>query len=355
MVIFDDIMNKVSRFFLLTVLLFSFFSCGKTDVSDNGVVDNPTGGDIGAGNTEDEDIANFKISMNVTEASKYSRASIDENLPAKDEQLQVRWDSGDKVRMMVGSAADDVTACDFTLVGGPSIGSGNFEYVGNRVETNYYYGIYPPMEIGTNGEVQLNVPIDGTISQAAADDSRHLGQFRPMYAPPVRNEEGGNVLTGVVFRHLTSLVIFKVTNSTDEAFNLNSIEMSTADGNAVFYSSATFNPQSQTEALVKGSPNVSVALAFDNNGMQVTSQEMKKAYLPVLPSGDFSKSQLRVRAITDKGEFITELPIAASEKLKKFQAGSYCIFNLKKTTTGFIVEMEIQGWEDGEIVDVPVI
>ena len=50
-------MNKVSRFFLLTVLLFIFFSCGKTDVSDNGVVDNPTGGDIGAGNTEDEDIA----------------------------------------------------------------------------------------------------------------------------------------------------------------------------------------------------------------------------------------------------------------------------------------------------------
>ena len=343
MVIFDDIMNKVSIFFLLTALLFSFSSCGKTDVSDNGVVDNPTGGDIGAGNTEDEDIANFKISMNVTESSKYSRASIDENLPAKDEQLQVRWDSGDKVRMMVGSAADDVTACDFTLVGGPSIGSGNFEYVGNRVETNYYYGIYPPMEIGTNGEVQLNVPIDGTISQAAADDSRHLGQFRPMYAPPVRNEEGGNVLTGVVFRHLTSLVIFKVTNSTDEAFNLNSIEMSTADGNAVFYSSATFNPQSQTEAVVKGSPNVSVALAFDNNGM------------PVLPSGDFTKSQLRVRAITDKGEFITELPIAASETLKKFQAGSYCIFNLKKTTTGFTVEMEIQGWEDGEIVDVPIL
>ena len=333
MVIFDEIMNKVSRFFLLTALLFSFFSCGKTDVSDNGVVDNPTGGDIGAGNTEDEDIANFKISMNVTEASKYSRASIDENLPAKDEQLQVRWDSGDKVRMMAG----------------------NFEYVGNRVETNYYYGIYPPMEIGTNGEVQLNVPIDGTISQAAADDSRHLGQFRPMYAPPVRNEEGGNVLTGVVFRHLTSLVIFKVTNSTDEAFNLNSIEMSTADGNAVFYSSASFNPQNQTEAVVKGSPNVSVALAFDNNGMQVASQEMKKAYLPVLPSGDFSKSQLRVRAITDKGEFITELPIAASETLKKFQAGSYCIFNLKKTTTGFTVEMEIQGWEDGEIVDVPLI
>lgn len=346
-------MKRVSRFFLLTALLFSFFSCGKTDVSDNGVVDNPTGGDIGAGNTED--IANFKISMNVTESSKYSRASIDENLPANGAQLQVRWDSGDKVRMMVGSAADDVTACDFTLVGGPSIGSGNFEYVGSRVETNYYYGIYPPMEIGTNGEVQLNVPIDGTISQAAADDSRHLGQFRPMYAPPVRNEEGGNVLTGVVFKHLTSLVIFKVTNSTDEAFNLNSIEMSTADGNAVFYSSASFNPQNQTEAVVKGSPNVSVALAFDNNGMQVASQEMKKAYLPILPSGDFTKSQLRVRAITDKGEFITELPIAASETLKKFQAGSYCIFNLKKTTTGFTVEMEIQGWEDGEIVDVPVI
>lgn len=138
MVIFDEIMNKVSIFFLLTALLFSFSSCGKTDVSDNGVVDNPTGGDIGTGNTEDEDIANFKISMNVTESSEYSRASIDENLPAKDEQLQVRWDSGDKVRMMVGSAADDVTACDFTLVGGPSKGSGNFEYVGfKKISVNH--------------------------------------------------------------------------------------------------------------------------------------------------------------------------------------------------------------------------
>ena len=131
-------MNKVSIFFLLTALLFSFSSCGKTDVSDNGVVDNPTGGDIGTGNTEDEDIANSKISMNVTESSEYSRASIDENLPAKDEQLQVRWDSGDKVRIMVGSAADDVTACDFTLVGGPSKGSGNFEYVGfKKISVNH--------------------------------------------------------------------------------------------------------------------------------------------------------------------------------------------------------------------------
>ena len=163
-------MNKVSRFFLLTVLLFSFFSCGKTDVSDNGVVDNPTGGDIGAGK----------------------------------------------------------------------------------------------------------------------------GQFRPMYAPPVRNDEGGNVLTGVVFKHLTSLVIFKVTNSTDEAFNLNSIEMSTADGKAVFYSSASFNPQSHTEAVVNGSPSEAVALGFVGNGMQVTPNEMEKAYLPVLPTGDFSESQLRV-------------------------------------------------------------
>ena len=292
--------------------------------------------------------------MNVTESSEYSRASIDENLPAKDEQLQVRWDSGDKVRMMVGSAADDVTACDFTLVGGPSIGSGNFEYVGSRVETNYYYGIYPPMEIGTNGEVQLNVPIDGTISQAAADDSRHLGQFRPMYAPPAHNEEGGNKLTGVVFRHLTSLVIFKVTNSTDEAFNLNSIEMSTADGNAVFYSSASFNPQSHTEAVVNGSPSEAVALGFVGNGMQVTPNEMEKAYLPVLPTGDFSESQLRVRAMTDVGEFITELPIAASQTLKRFEAGSYCIFNLKKTTTGITVEIELKGWENGEVVDVPI-
>lgn len=333
-------MDRINRLFVIMALLLTSTSCSKDEA---GNVD---------GNVDNKD---FRMSMTVSDLSGKSRASVDENLPSNGESLQVRWDKGDKVRMMVGSNPDDVVACDFSLIGGPSMGSGNFEYIGDKVETNYYYGIYPPMEIGTNGEVQLNVPIDGTISQAAADDSRHLGQFRPMYAPPVRNEEGGNVLTGVVFRHLTSLVIFKVTNSTDEAFNLNSIEMSTADGNAVFYSSAFFNPQSQTEALVKGSPNVSVALAFDSNGMQVASQEMKKAYLPVLPTGDFSTSQLRVRAVTDRGEFITDLPIAASQTLKRFQAGSYCIFNLKKTTTGITVEIELKGWEDGEVVDVPVL
>lgn len=88
--------------------------------------------------------------------------------------------------------------------------------------------------------------------------------------------------------------------------------------------------------------------------MQIASQEMKKAYLPVLPSGDFTKSQLRVRAMTDVGEFITELPIAASQTLKRFEAGSYCIFNLKKTTTGITVEIELKGWENGEVVDVPI-
>lgn len=334
--------------------VFAFSSCGKTELpdNDNGTVETPSGGNTGV--ETPEEVADFRMSMMVTEANKLGRASVDENLPANGGQLQVRWDSGDKVRMMVGSGADDVKACDFSLVGGPSLGSGNFEYVGEEVQTNYYYGIYPPMEIDSNGEVQLNVPIDGTIRQAAEDDSRHLGKYRPMYAAPVQNAAGGNVLTGVVFKHLTSLIIFKVTNSTDETFNLKSVELSTADGNTVFYSTASFNPQNQTEAVVNGSPSASVAFGFDGNGMQVTSQEMKKAYLPVLPTGDFSSSQLRVKAVTDKGEFITNLPIGASEKLKRFQAGSYCIFNLKKTTTGITVGMEVQGWEDGEIVDVPI-
>lgn len=348
-------MGNIKIVSISMAFVFAFSSCGKTELpdNDNGTVETPSGG-----NTEvetPEEVADFRMSMMVTEANKSGRASVDENLPTNEGQLQVRWDSGDKVRMMVGSSADDVKACDFSLVGGPSMGLGSFEYVGEEVQTNYYYGIYPPMEIGSNGEVRLNVPIDGTIRQAAEDDSRHLGKYRSMYAAPVQNAAGGNVLTGVVFKHLTSLIIFKVTNSTDETFNLSSIELSTSDGKTVFYSSASFNPQNQTEAVVNGSPSASVAFGFDDNGMQVTSLEMKKAYLPVLPTDDFSSSQLRVKAVTDKGEFITNLPIEASQTLKRFQAGSYCIFNLKKTTTGITVGMEVQGWEDGEIVDVPIL
>lgn len=338
--------NIMDRIFLFMALIFAFSSCSK-DETDNGItVDDPSG---------NEENTSFKMSMIVSDLTGNTRASVDENMPSNSEYLQVRWDEGDKVRMMVGSGADDVVACDFSLVGGSSMGSGNFEYIGNKVETNYFYGIYPPMEIGMNGEVQLNVPIDGTIIQAAADDSRHLGQFRPMYSAPVRNEEGGNVLKGVVFKHLTSLIIFKVTNSTDETFNLSSVDMSTADGKAVFYSSASFNPQSQTEAVVKGNASSVVAFGFEGNGMQIAPQEMKKAYLPVLPTGDFSSSQLRVKALTDNGQFVTDIPMAASQTLGKFQAGSYCVFNLRKTTTGITVEMEIQGWENGESVDVPVL
>lgn len=348
-------MGNIKIVSISMAFVFAFSSCGKTELpdNDNGTVETPSGGNTGV--ETPEEVADFRMSMMVTETNKLGRASVDENLPTNGGQLQVRWDSGDKVRMMVGSSADDVKACDFSLVGGTSMGSGNFEYVGEEVQTNYYYGIYPPMEIGSNGEVQLNVPIDGTIRQAAVDDSRHLGKYRPMYAAPVRNAAGGNVLIGVVFKHLTSLIIFKVTNSTDETFNLISIELSTSDGKTVFYSSASFNPQNQTEAVTDGSPSASVAFGFDGNGMQVTSQEMKKAYLPVLPTDDFSSSQLRVKAVTDKGEFITNLPIEASQTLKRFQAGSYCIFNLKKTTTGITVGMEVQGWEDGEIVDVPIL
>lgn len=348
-------MGNIKIVSISMAFVFAFSSCGKTELpdNDNGTVETPSGGNTGV--ETPEEVADFRMSMMVTETNKLGRASVDENLPTNEGQLQVRWDSGDKVRMMVGSSADDVKACDFSLVGGTSMGSGNFEYVGEEVQTNYYYGIYPPMEIGSDGEVQLNVPIDGTIRQAAVDDSRHLGKYRPMYASPVQNAAGGNVLIGVVFKHLTSLIIFKVTNSTDETFNLISIELSTSDGKTVFYSSASFNPQNQTEAVTDGSPSASVAFGFDGNGMQVTSLEMKKAYLPVLPTDDFSSSLLRVKAVTDKGEFITNLPIEASQTLKRFQAGSYCIFNLKKTTTGITVGMEVQGWEDGEIVDVPIL
>lgn len=346
-------MGNIKIVSISMAFVFAFSSCGKTELPDKDTVEIPSDGNTGV--ESPDEVADFRMSMMVTEANKLGKVSVDENLPANGGQLQVRWDSGDKVRMMVGSSADDVKACDFSLVGGPSMGSGNFEYVGREVQTNYYYGIYPPMETDSNGEVRLNVPVDGTIRQAAEDDSRHLGKFRPMYAAPVQNAAGGNVLTGVVFRHLTSLIIFKVTNNTDEAFNLSSIELSTSDGKTVFYSSATFNPQNQTEAVTDGNPSASVAFSFDGNGMQVTPQEMKKAYLPVLPTGDFSSSQLRVRAVIDRGGFITDLPVTASQTLKKFQAGSYCIFNLKKTATGITVGMEVKGWEDAETVDVPVL
>ncbi len=57
----------------------------------------------------------------------------------------------------------------------------------------------------------------------------------------------------------------------------------------------------------------------------------------------------------DDGEvFNTELPLAASESLKRFLPGTFCIFNVKKTATGLTVGVETAGWENGTEIVIPV-
>ena len=103
-------MDRINRVFVIMALLLASVSCNKDEAGD---VD---------GNVNNKD---FRMSMTVSDLSGKSRASVDENLPSNGGSLQVRWDKGDKVRMMVGSNPDDVVACDFSLIGGPSMGSGN--------------------------------------------------------------------------------------------------------------------------------------------------------------------------------------------------------------------------------------
>lgn len=86
------------------------------------------------------------------------------------------------------------------------------------------------------------------------------------------------------------------------------------------------------------------------------SGEMHKAYLPVLPTDDFSHTPLVIKlTMSDGEELVTELPLSASESLKKFTPGAYCIFNVNKTLTGLTVGVETAGWEEGTEIIIPFV
>ena len=301
----------------------------------------------------DMEAGKWKMTMAVSEAE--TRASVDESQVVSGNRLPVRWDKFDKIKMMIGTDVNHVVPCEFVLQGESSIGSAIFEYEGDKVDPYYYYGIYPSLNFDQEGNVHLSVPVDGTIQQADLDDSRHLGAYRAMFSAPVERDECPSRLTGVMFKHLTSLVIFKITNLTEQEHYLRSIRLSTLDGSQVFYSTASFNPVTEKSAHVTGVPASSTLLRFVGNGFLLPAGEMHKAYLPVLPTDDFSHTPLVISAVMDNGDTVeTVLPLAASMSLKKFVSGGYCIFNVKKTVTGFTVGVETAGWEDGAEIVIPV-
>lgn len=300
------------------------------------------------------DTEKWKMTMAVSDSE--TRASVDENQIEVGSRLPVRWDKSDKIKMMIGTDADNVVPCEFVLQGESSIGSAVFEYEGDKVDPYYYYGIYPSLDFDKEGYVHLCVPVDGTIQQADLDDSRHLGAYRAMYTAPVERDECSSQLTGVMFRHLTSLVIFKMTNLTDQEYCVRNIQLATMDGTPVFYATASFNPQTQESVAVTGDPVSSVLLGFAGNGFPLPSGEMHKAYLPVLPTDDFSHTPLVIKLTMSDGEkLVTELPLSASESLKKFTPGAYCIFNVNKTLTGLTVGVETAGWEEGTEIIIPFV
>lgn len=304
-----------------------------------------------------EDIATgddkWKMIMTVSEVE--TKASVDESQVVSGSRLPVRWDKSDKIKMMIGSDVNDVVPCEFVLKGESSIGSAIFEYVGDKVDPYYYYGIYPSLDFDREGNVHLSVPVDGTIQQAELDDSRHLGTYRAMYAAPVQRDECPSQLTGVMFRHLTSLIIFKIANFTNQKHYVRNIELATSDGSPIFYSQASFNPITQESVDVTGTSVSSTSLSFIGNGFLLPVGETHKAYLPVLPTDDFSHTTLTIKVTMDDGEvFNTELPLAASESLKRFLPGTFCIFNVKKTATGLTVGVETAGWENGTEIVIPV-
>lgn len=72
-------MGNIKIISISMAFVFAFSSCGKTELpdNDNGTVETPSGGNTGV--ETPEEVADFRMSMMVTEANKLGRASVDEN------------------------------------------------------------------------------------------------------------------------------------------------------------------------------------------------------------------------------------------------------------------------------------
>lgn len=77
------------------------------------------------------DTEKWKMTMAVSDSE--TRASVDENQIEVGSRLPVRWDKSDKIKMMIGTDADNVVPCEFVLQGESSIGSAVFEYEAIRL------------------------------------------------------------------------------------------------------------------------------------------------------------------------------------------------------------------------------
>lgn len=336
------------RLFLWGICGFSLFSCSESD----NLTDNDFDNEEEEENVEDKDV---RIFMSVPSIFTESRASISEELVEPGKPLPLRWDNGDKIRMLVGEDSINMSVCDFELMNIDNSGTAHFEYSGRSIFTDYYCGVYPAMDISLSGSFSFSVPVDGSISQAAGDDSRHLSNYRVMYSPYTENKSGENGLANVAFKHLTSLVIFNLENKSGKDLIVKSIKLKAESVKPVFHSKASFNLFTSEYILSETDMSDSFKLSFSGDGYNLKDNVIGRGYMPLIPSDNFDGIPVIIETELADGNIVKSIvPASVIDELKNFQAGTYCMMNVFFNNEGITVGSEFESWEDGGAIEVPL-
>lgn len=336
------------RLFLWGICGFSLFSCSESD----NLTDNDFDNEEEEENVEDKDV---RIFMSVPSIFTESRASISEELVEPGKPLPLRWDNGDKIRMLVGEDSINMSVCDFELMNIDNSGTAHFEYSGRSIFTDYYCGVYPAMDISLSGSFAFSVPVDGSIFQAAGDDSRHLSNYRVMYSPYTENKSGENGLANVAFKHLTSLVIFNLENKSGKDLIVKSIKLKAESVKPVFHSKASFNLFTSEYILSETDMSDSFKLSFSGDGYNLKDNVIGRGYMPLIPSDNFDGIPVIIEAELADGKIVKSIvPASVIDELKNFQAGTYCMMNVIFNNEGITVGSEFESWEDGGAIEVPL-
>lgn len=303
----------------------------------------------------------YRMSFNASEGkSPSSRASVDEgsmNGGAGTASV-FRWDAGDRVMIWTGGNATHLTPCLFEIEEGGQ-GFARFDYEGEKVDSRMYFGYYPYAENLNFSHVDITVPTDGSIVQTAADNSRHLGAYRPMYTSVITRNTDESELTGLAFRPLTGLLYFRILNESGAEARIESITIRSSE--KVFSDRAVLQfapetPETDARFEVVGtslSESTTLSLGETKQGLTLADGKILQAFLPVLPVESLAGTRLTLVLKAD-GHDHTSLELNGDE-VKAFEKAKYYRFGLRLKHNGIELEPVIGDWEPGEDIDVPVV
>lgn len=290
-----------------------------------------------------------------------SRASVVEGSTNGGTNL-LRWDAGDEVTIWTGNSIDDLTQCTFQTEEG-GISSALFEYIGPAVDTKTYFGIHNATYYTSDKQIRFTIPTgngNSPLCQTEKNSSLHLNKYRPMYTSVVQSEENLNELTGLRFKHLSSLLVFNIINDSGRKVTVHSVTMKTDNGTP-FYSEGVYlrfegsSTRSPNTAASRASTRSSYTmLKLGENGFTSDPDEAFTAYLSALPTS-FSASQNVLLELNVNGKATEALAIPGNS-INALKAGTYYRFNLRIQPDGtlVVIPVVIGDWEEGEDTLIPI-